>query len=383
MESVNYFDAKLFNSSHLGDLEGVVDALAQGGRVAMRHPQGHTPLLVAARNGHTEICGLLLAHGSNVNEMEPEAKMTALHLAAGSGHQAVVEALLSWGAILDPQEHEGATPLLVAALKGHTDMCGLLLAHGSDVNQMDPTTKMTALHMAAFGGHEAVVKALLSWGAIVDPALASGAAPLCFACRNGHLACVLALLKAGASVSVPNVDGDLPIHIAAKENRVEIVRTLLDYGCSPDMLFSQNKKTPLMAAAFGGADETVAFLLSKGADPDLMCNNGDTALVAAIQSQRLSTIDLLAPVTQKGLGRALQWLAISQTERTPAVEGLLKRARSDDDALRALVDPAAWPPGQWVTRKTESTPAAKELLERGSSDKEMRKRKRKCFCFCF
>ena len=138
-----------------------------------------------------------------------------------------------------------------------------------------------------------------------------------------------------------------------------------------------------MTAAHGGSDETVAFLLSKGADPDLMCNNGDTALVFAIQFQRLSTIDLLAPVTQKGLGRALQWLAISQTERTPAVEGLLKRARSDDDALRALVDPAAWPPGQWVTRKTESTPAAKELLERASSDKEKRKRKRKCFCFCF
>jgi len=144
-----------------------------------------------------------------------------------------------------------------------------------------------------------------------------------------------------------------------------------------------------MTAAHGGSDETVAFLLSKGADPDLMCNNGDTALVAAIQSQRLSTIDLLAPVTQKGLGRALQWLFTSQTERTPAVEGLLERARSDDDALRALVDPAAWPPGlegalkNLVTRKTESTPAAKELLERASSDKEMRKRKRKCFCFCF
>ena len=140
-----------------------------------------------------------------------------------------------------------------------------------------------------------------------------------------------------------------------------------------------------MIAAFGGADETVAFLLSKGADPDLMCNNGDTALVAAIQSQRLSTIDLLAPVTQKGLGRALQWLAISQTERTPAVEGLLERASSDDDALRALALAEGLGRAlQWLAiSQTESTPATKELLERTSSDKDMRKRKRKCFCFCF
>ena len=131
-----------------------------------------------------------------------------------------------------------------------------------------------------------------------------------------------------------------------------------------------------MTAAHGGSDETVAFLLSKGADPDLMCNNGDTALVAAIQSQRLSTIDLLAPVTQKGLGRALQWLAISQSELTPSVKGLLERATLDDDARGALVNLA-------ICIKTESTPAAKELLERASSDKEMRKRKRKFFCFCF
>ena len=127
-----------------------------------------------------------------------------------------------------------------------------------------------------------LVEAPLSWGAIVDPQGQKVKTPLHLACQEGHLACVLALLK--------------------------------------------------------------AFLLSKGADPDLMDNDGDTALVAAIQFQRLSTIDLLAPVTQKGLGRALQCLAISQTELTPAI---------------------------------------KKLLERASSDKEMRKRKRKFFCFCF
>ena len=39
MESENTEDDnKLFNSSIDGDLEGVVDALAQGGRVAMRNP---------------------------------------------------------------------------------------------------------------------------------------------------------------------------------------------------------------------------------------------------------------------------------------------------------------------------------------------------------
>ena len=169
MESVNNIDKKLFNSSVDGDLEGVVDALAQGGRVAVRTSRGFTPLTVAAQNGHTYICILLLAHGSDVNEVTLETKRTALHHAAAFGHEALVEALLSWGAIVDPQGFVGGTPLY-------------------------------------------------------------------FACLHGHLACVLALLKAGASVSMPDKFGHLPIQIAAENNRVEIVGTLLNYGCSPDMV---------------------------------------------------------------------------------------------------------------------------------------------------
>ena len=169
MEGLNNIDMKLFNSSLRGDLEGVVDALAQGGRVAMRNSQGFTSLIAAAQDGHTDICGLLLAHGSDANEVQLKIRWTALHVAASRGHEAVVEALLSWGAIVDPQDHGGWTPL-----------------------------------------H--------------------------FTCQEGHLACLLALLKAGASVSMPNNGGELPIHVAAGKNRVEIVKTLLDYGCSPDMV---------------------------------------------------------------------------------------------------------------------------------------------------
>ena len=131
---------------------------------------------------------------------------------------------------------QGFTPLLTAAQNGHPDICGLLLAQGSDVNEMQLETKGTALQYAAIRGHEAVVEALLSWGAIVDPQDHAGMTPLYAACQEGHLACVLALLKAGASFSLPYNSGGLPIHIAAAQNRVEIVRTLLDYGCSPDMV---------------------------------------------------------------------------------------------------------------------------------------------------
>ena len=131
---------------------------------------------------------------------------------------------------------QGATPLLVAAINGHADICGLLLAHGSNVNEVDPLTKVTALHVAASYGHNASVEALLSWGAEVDPQDHAGLTPLHAACQEGHLLCVLTLLKAGANPTLPDHQGFLPIHSAAGRNRVEVVKTLLERGCSPDIV---------------------------------------------------------------------------------------------------------------------------------------------------
>ena len=167
MESLSTWDKKLFNYSSFGDTEGVISALAQGGRVTVRNPQGKTPLLVAAQKGHLNICDLLLEHGSNVSDVDPATKNTALHFAAGHGRNGLVEALLSRRAEVNPQDRIGFTPLHAA-------------------------------------------------------------------CQEGHLLCVLTLLKAGASITLPDNGGQLPIHLAAQLDRVEIVKTLLECGCSPD-----------------------------------------------------------------------------------------------------------------------------------------------------
>ena len=145
-------------------------------------------------------------------------------------------AALAQGGRVTVRNPDGFTPLLAAARRGHTDICGLLLAHGSNVNEVMPNTKHTALFYAAVFGHNASVEALLSWGAEVNPQDVAGWTPLHGACQDGQLLCVLTLLKAGASLTLPANDGGLPIHAAAQCNRVEIVKTLLQRGCSPDMV---------------------------------------------------------------------------------------------------------------------------------------------------
>ena len=131
---------------------------------------------------------------------------------------------------------EGLTPLLAAAQKGHTDICGLLLAQGSNVNEVQLVTKLAALHHAATYGHNATVEALLTWGAEVNIQNHAGGTPLHLACQEGQKLCVLTLLKAGASLNLPTYGGCLPIHTAAGRNCVEVVDALLERGCSPDMV---------------------------------------------------------------------------------------------------------------------------------------------------
>ena len=96
---------------------------------------------------------------------------------------------------------------------------------------------------------------------------------------------------------------------------------------------TKNGKTPLMDAALNASDETVSSLLSWGADPDKTANNGDPALIFAIQSKCSTTINLLAPVTKVNLGGALDWLAGYKVELTTGeLRQLVERAAQDREA---------------------------------------------------
>ena len=168
MEGVRPLDHMLFSSSFDGDLEGVMAALAQGGRVAMRNPEGATPLLAAAQNGHTDICGILLAHGSNVNEVMPDTTDTALHIASIRGHNASVDALISWGADVSALNHAGWTPLHLACQEGHLLCVLTLLKAGASLSLPNNHDGGLPIHPAAQYNRMEIVKILLEHGCSPD-----------------------------------------------------------------------------------------------------------------------------------------------------------------------------------------------------------------------
>ena len=173
--------------------------------------EGRTPLIAAAAAGHGQIVQRLLRAGANPTAMD-ELRRTALHWAAHTGDLQAAQALLQAAnnALVDVADAEQETALLVASRRGVDPLVELLLAHraaveaanvhgitplmaaaffghqsvvsrlataGANVSTTQPSTRRTALHLAALGGQPEVVRVLVSYGAPVNAQDADGKTP--------------------------------------------------------------------------------------------------------------------------------------------------------------------------------------------------------------
>ena len=73
------------------------------------------PLLVASKNGHTNVVIALAEAGADVNQCEERDGNTLLHLASQSGNAEVVSTLMACNASLTAKNKQGQLPIDVTA----------------------------------------------------------------------------------------------------------------------------------------------------------------------------------------------------------------------------------------------------------------------------
>lgn len=143
----------------------------------------------------------------------------------------VVELFLRAGMNPDAASVYGWTPLMHAALSGHTGVARTLIHGGASVNAKGDEG-FTALSLAVGGGHLKTVRFLIDTGADVKSKDSDGWTSLMYAAERGRRDIVQALLDNGADVNVANNDGDTALSLAERKGHSQIAEMLRQSGAT-------------------------------------------------------------------------------------------------------------------------------------------------------
>lgn len=191
---------------------------------------GISPLMLAAMNGHTAAVKLLLDMGSDINAQIETNRNTALTLACFQGRTEVVSLLVDRKANVEHRAKTGLTPLMEAASGGYADVGRVLISKGADVNAPPvPSSRDTALTIAADKGHYRFVELLLQHKAAVDVKNKKGQSSLWLACNGGHFDVVQLLVHAGADIDSQDNRKVSCLMAAFRKGHVKVVRWMVKH----------------------------------------------------------------------------------------------------------------------------------------------------------
>jgi len=273
------------------------------------------PIMTCARTGSAPAVKLLIAGAADVNAKEPSQNQTALMWAAAEHHADVVRMLIDAKADVLSRTKNGFTALHFAAREGDIESARLLLAAGVNINiHSTPATSQSAdpeqgaaqppagrrapaatasegatpLLVATMRGHVPLALFLLEQGADPDAGDA-GMTPLHWAAttwENGTANPVYGFAEPMAG-------------IPDRQAKLQLVSALLAHGANPNARITRPKPafvggytdvvgaTPFLLAASADDLEMMQLLLAAGADPKLMTATSTTAVMAATALNRL------------------------------------------------------------------------------------------------
>ncbi|NP_001191021.1 ankyrin repeat and KH domain-containing protein 1 [Xenopus tropicalis] len=189
---------------------------------------GISPLMLAAMNGHVPAVKLLLDMGSDINAQIETNRNTALTLACFQGRAEVVSLLLDRKANVEHRAKTGLTPLMEAASGGYAEVGRVLLDKGADVNAPPvPSSRDTALTIAADKGHYKFCELLISRGSHIDVRNKKGNTPLWLAANGGHFDVVQLLVQSGADVDAADNRKITPLMSAFRKGHLKVIQFLV------------------------------------------------------------------------------------------------------------------------------------------------------------
>ncbi|KAF6232153.1 hypothetical protein HO173_009536 [Letharia columbiana] len=281
----------------------ILKFLQSGAAIEAKDFHGNTALQLSAWEGHNAVVELLLHHKADINSRGPlggSTDATPLMMAASKGRTDVVRFLLDQGADIDAASTNrdfGSTAVAQALYGDHTATAKALLERGADANaRYNRYSEGTLLHAVARNSNWQSqipnMDLLLENGADLEAKDSNGQTLLAVRVQYENLETVQYLLERGADLEAKDRRGQTPLSVAVQKGTRETVNLLLEEGADLETK-DNHAQTPLMVAVQKGSPQTVNLLLEEGANLEARDNNGHTPLVMAVRSGRFENVELL------------------------------------------------------------------------------------------
>jgi ankyrin repeat protein/predicted DNA-binding WGR domain protein len=235
--------------------------IEQGADINHQDMYGETPLhqFVSVASS-IKLIQLFLDRKADPSLSNLVASKTALHVATQKGSVEIVELLLEYSPKLDVQDSQGNTPLIIASEMRSSKIVRALCQAGANPNISNQKGRI-ALHLAF---HSATTSS------------------------NASFDIESVLLLHNSNINAVDKHGRVPLHYAflkksnkSNMNAIDPIETVSS-ACSKKEINvnvqDKFKRSPLHYAARRGALTSTMFLLTKGADIDLIDVDGNTAL---------------------------------------------------------------------------------------------------------
>jgi ankyrin repeat protein len=249
--------------------------------------RGRLAISIAIQAGRVDIYHLFLRYHANPREADFYGR-TALWTAAEVGRVDLIKEELARGADINHRDTYGRTPMRIAATNDHENAMQALAEAGAPIDLMD----------AVLANDVSLVRDALNRHG-PTPVDETGRTPIDIACGLNNLQVVLILLEHGADVKKADNFGYTPLMWAAGSARKQIVGLLLGGGADAGALDKSSRSALHWVAANGNEDHTTLYrlLVAYHAPIDQRDSNGRTALM---QEATVRTASGAAFLLQRG-----------------------------------------------------------------------------------
>lgn len=316
-----------------------------------RHPAGDydgpgLAITLATGLGLADAVAFLLDRGANVTFSDSHlSRLTALHLAAFNGDSGLCELLIRHGADTRASNHNGLTPLMAASRVLHFDdrrreTCGVLIDYGAEIEARD-CFDFTCLMRAVDDGCVWAVEYFLSRGADMNATSREDATPLILS-RHGHYPSrdiEQNLLSAGASEFADSELLYICRGLASSDEDIARAAAVMDGGANVNCVSLRDGATPLIAASSCRHNlGLVKLLLARGADPSARDSAGNNALRTAHVNGCSDIAEIMQEAAEGGSERAavsadLDWELLSMVNKGTEISALAALIRKGASPL--------------------------------------------------